>query len=609
MNGNSEFNNDSYSELLNYPGYIKILLRFILPLAIITGLYFISRYNFLLFHSLAEGFSIIIACSVFMLVWNLRRFIDNIFFIVIGVSFLFISGIELIHLLSYSGMEVFPGHTTNLATQLWISSRYIQSITLLAAPLLIGVKIKTRYFFLVYSTITIVILLSIFYWKIFPACFIDGYGLTEFKKISEYIISVFMLCSIILLYKKKDSFEKHIFKLVNISILFAIFSELNFTLYSSAYGRFNAIGHIFEIFSYYFIYKAIIVTGLKNPFNLLYGKLKQKEKMLLLTRFSVDHAEDIMLWINREGLITDVNISACQKLGYTKEELLNSEISLIDNDILPGKFDNIISSLNSMDTLILEHRFTKKTGDEIPAEVEFKSIEFENKKYYFAFARDITERKHAREIIESSLNEKVMLLKEIHHRVKNNLQVITSLFRLQSAYIKDEASREIFKESQNRVKSMALIHEKLYSSKGLNKVNFKEYLNELVSYLLNSYKYGVGKIKLNMIIHKIEMGIDLAINLGLIVNELITNSLKYAFPDGKNKAGCECELTIKLSILSEGRFLLSIKDNGIGFPDNIDFRKTDSLGLQLVNSLVEQHKGEINLNKDNGTEFVMIFSI
>lgn len=608
MNENNVTLDNDYPEFISNPHSVKIYLRIILGLVIIAGLYTISRYNFLLFHSLAESFSIVIAFGIFMFVWNLRRFIDNNYFIVIGISYLFISGIELIHTLAYKGMNVFEGHTTNLPTQLWISARYLQSITLFAAPFLIGKKIKTRYLFLIYSIITLAIFVSIFYWRNFPLCFKEGFGLTEFKKVSEYIISGLMAGAIALLYKKKNWFEKNILKLVVLSIFLTIISELIFTLYSTAYGFFNASGHIFAIFSYYFIYEAIIVTGLKNPFNLLYGKLKHKEKTLLLTKFSIDHAEDLMFWINPEGIITDVNISACQKLSYTKDELINSKISLIDNDILPGEFDNIIASLNREDTLILEHRFITKAGNEIPTEVEFKSIEFENKKYYFAFARDITERKRAREIIESSLNEKVMMLKEIHHRVKNNLQVITSLFRLQSAYIKDEASREIFKESQNRVKSMALIHEKLYSSKDLNTVSFKDYLNELVSSLLNSYKYGVGKINLSMNIDNIEVGVDLAINLGLIANELVTNSLKYAFPEGKNKEGKECKLSIKLAIISEGRFLLSIKDNGIGFPKDLDFRKTESLGLQLVNSLVEQHNGEIKLLKNNGTEFVMIFS-
>ncbi len=608
MNGNNATLNNDYPEFISNPHSVKIYFQIILGVAIITGLYIISRYNFLLFHCLAESFSIVIAFGIFMFVWNLRRFIDNNYFIVIGISYLFIAGIQLIHMLAYKGMNIFPGHTTNLPTQLWISARYLQSVTLFAAPFLIGKKIKARYLFITYSIITLGVFVSIFYWGNFPLCFVEGYGLTAFKKISEYVISVFMAGAIVILFKKKNWFEKNIFKLVVLSIFLMIISELIFTLYSTAYGFFNATGHIITIFSYYFIYKAIIVTGLKNPFNLLYGRLRQKEKTLLLTRFSIDHAEDLMFWINPEGIITDVNISTCLKLNYSKDELINAEISLIDNDILPGKFGNIITTLNKEDTLILEHQLTTKTGNKIPMEVEFKSIEFENKKYYFAFARDITERKRAREIIESSLNEKVVLLKEIHHRVKNNLQVITSLFRLQSAYIKDEASRELFKESQNRVKSMALIHEKLYSSKSLTKVNFKDYLTELVSNLMNSYKYGVGKIKLNIIADDIEMGVDLAINLGLVVNELVTNSLKYAFPGGKNKDGKECELSIKLTIIGEGRFLISIKDNGAGFPKDLDFRKTESLGLQLVNSLVEQHNGEIELTKNNGTEFVMTFS-
>jgi PAS domain S-box-containing protein len=206
------------------------------------------------------------------------------------------------------------------------------------------------------------------------------------------------------------------------------------------------------------------------------------------------------------------------------------------------------------------------------------------------------------EKIESSLKEKEVLLKEIHHRVKNNLQIISSLLNLQSGYIKDKESIEIFKESQNRVRSMALIHEKLYQSKDMSQIDFSEYVSELVSNLFSSYSLNSALITLHQDINNIMLEIDLAINLGLIINELVSNAFKHGFPSGRKG-----NLYISMK-KDEQKYELTIEDDGIGFSSEIDFRKTESLGLQLIITLVEQIGGEIFLFTDNGSKFVIKFN-
>ena len=196
-----------------------------------------------------------------------------------------------------------------------------------------------------------------------------------------------------------------------------------------------------------------------------------------------------------------------------------------------------------------------------------------------------------------------MLLREIHHRVKNNLQVISSLLNLQSGYIEDKKSLEIFRESQNRVKSMALIHEKLYQSKELNKIEFSEYIKSLMKDLFISYNIDNERIKLKSDFEGIYFEIDTAILGGLIINELVSNSLKHAFPDGRKG-----EVFIGINKIENNKYVLILKDNGIGFPENIDFRKTDSLGLQLVTTLTEQLGGVIDLNRNGYTEFKIVFN-
>jgi len=204
---------------------------------------------------------------------------------------------------------------------------------------------------------------------------------------------------------------------------------------------------------------------------------------------------------------------------------------------------------------------------------------------------------------ESSLQEKELLLREIHHRVKNNLQVISSLLSLQSRSSKDEQAIEMAKESQNRIKVMALIHEKLYRSKDFANVEFNDYIKNLVNDLFASYRVSSSKITLKMDIENISLGIDTAIPTGLIINELVTNCLKYAFT--KDKDG---EIRISLRSLDDGQNELIVSDNGIGMPDNLDIKKADSLGLRMITNLTERSlHGKVVINKKNGTEFQIIF--
>jgi two-component sensor histidine kinase len=214
---------------------------------------------------------------------------------------------------------------------------------------------------------------------------------------------------------------------------------------------------------------------------------------------------------------------------------------------------------------------------------------------------DITEQKLAQERIKASLKEKEVLLKEVHHRVKNNLQVISSLLSLQAGYVNDKQALELFKESQNRVRSMAIIHERLYQSKDLGRIDFRGYVRDLADNLFRSYGVDSGRIMLNVNVDNVFLGVDMAIPCGLIVNELVSNSLKYAFPEGRKG-----EIRIDLFPEGEKNLVLIVKDNGIGFPEELDFRNTETLGLQLVNTLTEQVGGTITLSREGGTMFKIV---
>lgn len=200
---------------------------------------------------------------------------------------------------------------------------------------------------------------------------------------------------------------------------------------------------------------------------------------------------------------------------------------------------------------------------------------------------------------KKALEEKDLLLKEIHHRIKNNLRTISTLLNFQSQYIRNEDDLELFRESEVRANTMALIHEYLHRSDNLKRINFGEYLQMLISAIFKTYSITPDNLNLNLDIEDVIVDVDTAIPLGLVVNELLTNSIKHAFPDGRKG-----EISIKLKSTND-KFSFAINDDGIGIPDNVDPENTDTLGLKLVNLLTEQLKGEIELKKDNGTNFTI----
>ncbi|WP_230742401.1 PAS domain S-box protein [Methanooceanicella nereidis] len=327
---------------------------------------------------------------------------------------------------------------------------------------------------------------------------------------------------------------------------------------------------------------------------------KKDEEELQLTQFAIDRFKDAALWIAPDASILNVNIRACEMLGYSRDELLKMKIFDIDKSTKEKSWNKCWNHLKKIRSSTKELEYITKDGVIFPAEVTANFLDFNGRELNFAIVRDITERKRAEIQILKSLNEKEVLLKEIHHRVKNNLQIISSLLNLQKEYIKDKEALDIFIESQNRVKTMALIHEKLYQSNDLARIDFNEYLKGLTAYMFRSYGIDKTVIGLDISVKNIFLNIDMAVPCALIINELISNSLKHAFPEDMKG-----EINIEMSM--NGSMSLVFSDNGIGLPDGFDFRNTTSLGFQLVNVLTEQLNGSIELDGRNGTKFTIEF--
>jgi diguanylate cyclase (GGDEF)-like protein len=245
----------------------------------LAALYLISFYSYLLFHSLAEIFSIVIGCCIFIIAWHSRDRIENNSLLFLGIAFLFVSGLDILHTLAYKGMGVFPANSTDLPTQLWIAARYMQSISILISPVFLRQKVKLPViiggYFVVTSALLATILLGYF-----PRAYIEGIGLTPFKIDSEYIISLILIASVVMLIRNDNIFDKEVKLWIILSLIFSVVSELTFTSYIGVYGSANSLGHVFKILAFYFMYKAIIEMGLERPHRLLFRDLKQNEAAL-----------------------------------------------------------------------------------------------------------------------------------------------------------------------------------------------------------------------------------------------------------------------------------------------------------------------------------------
>jgi PAS domain S-box-containing protein len=320
-------------------------------------------------------------------------------------------------------------------------------------------------------------------------------------------------------------------------------------------------------------------------------------------------AENIDVGIYRtssgaNGHFIEANPAIVRMFGYKdKQEFLKIDVSKLYHDPEGRK---------SFQKKMLRHGFVKneevllkkKDGTPFLGSICAVTVRDERDKisYFDGIVEDITERKEAEEILKTSLLEKEVLLREIHHRVKNNLQIISSLLNLQSRHIEDEPSLDMFQESRNRVRSMALVHEKLYRSDDLAKVDFCEYIQSLGRHLFMAYGVNSTLIDLDIDVKDVFLDINTSIPCGLIINELVSNSLKHAF-SGRDRG----KIHVVLRPEGNDKFKIVVRDDGVGLPKGLDVTQTESLGLQLVTMLVEQLQGTLRIDNNQGTSFEIIF--
>lgn len=654
-------------------------------ITIIILLYLISLNNYLLFHIVIELFSVYFAYVIFLIVWKSRSRLENRYLLVLGAGYFFVGSFDFLSTLAFHHMRVFLGFDTDLTAKFWIVARFLESTSFLVAPLFLirtgdrqernAKTLESSIFawkaFLVYAVISVICLISIFFSENSQDSYFQGLGFTQFKVASEYLIFFMSLCSFFLLYIVRDRFEEKVFNLLSISLVLTGFVSLLFIFDSQTGETPSIIGLFFKLLSFYLVYKAIVDIGFEEPCSLLFRELKYREEDFrqkaiffedeyghicrtigkrYLTAYRSAKKEDnleyesdyssymqnlqgIGFQFNKEFKLIFLHGSVEEVTGYSKQDFLSGRVDwqeiIIpeDRSVISKQKEKLKSNINSI--VESEYRIQKKDGEIKWVREIFQRIldESENSGKFQGLVYDITERKMAEEALEKI--DKIRL-KEVHHRIKNNLQVISSLLSLQAEKFEDKDVIEAFRESQNRVESIAMIHERLHESESTDAFEFSDYLRKLTTDLFSSYNVGNRNISLKLNLEQVYLGMNTAVPLGIIINEIVSNSLKHAFPSGKEGeininfyrtetlatkygiSGQDKDLPgeedCKDYINNNFRYILIVADNGIGIPNDIDFQNTESLGLQLVNILVEQIGGFMELKRSQGTKYIIYFS-
>lgn len=586
----------------------------LLILLAIVILYIFNIYNYLFYHSLIEIFSILVSFTIFIVAYNSRKYIKNNFFILIGVGYLFIGIIDLIHTLAYKGMGVFSGYGANLPTQLWISARILETSTFFVGFLLMSYdrKIEFKKIFAGYLTIFVLLIISIFYIPVFPDCYVEGSGLTPFKKVSEYLIAVILVIALFLLYKNREKLSRYLYLLLSVSIIFTILSEISFTFYVSVYDFSNMVGHIFKLLSFILIYESLISTGIRQPFSVLFKEIRDKEKKLEedLERIKKDEErieelkeEYELIFNNTQDAMFLVEVNN-ENFRYLRLNSAHERMTGLSTSEVKGKTPKEITDDETGGKVIERYKECVEKREAISYEEE---LELPSGKKYWSTkltpvkmdgevklivgsSRDITERKKIEE-------RDKFLHSLLRHDLKNKLMIADGYLELlEEAELGGEYDEyvdntiDVFEQCMDIIKKVRELREA--QEEEIQDVDIESYLEDVVEENRNKAdEEGIDLIY--------ESGTGCRVKGGDLLKTVFTNLIENAIKHGN----CSNIKIINKQINDD--CVITIEDDGRGIEDKEDiFEKGykegenagTGLGLYLVKEIIENYGGSLEVD-------------
>ncbi len=610
-----------------------------------------SLYSYLLFHSVVEILRVVVLFGVFVLAWHSRRWSQNSFLTFVGISCVFVGSLELLHALAYKGMGVFEGYDANLATQLWVAFRYLESISLLVAALLIDRRFSPAVVFGSYSLVTTAIAIAIFS-GVFPDCFVEGKGLTTFKIASEYVISGLLLASILLLVRNRRSFDREVLTLLVLSLAASAGAEIAFTQYVSVYGPANELGHYLLLLSAYFVYRAVLVTGLVKPFSLLLRNLKQQEEELEIRvadrttalahseerfRVLVEQAPEAIIVIDVElDRIVDANANAEKLFGCGRDELRKHGPQDFyppgqpDERPVSEAFRDHLKQALAGKTIVFERAIHSAEGKDVLCEVRLSRLPSADRQVIRASFIDISERKRAEEELrkqhqhleelvatrtaeltrangdlEAFNRELEAFSYSVSHDLRVPLRAIDGFSRIlledYSGKLDAEGRRLLNVVRDNADRMARLIDDILaFSRAGRSEIApMRIDMDGAVRAVLEELQPAIAGRKLTFDIRPLAPANGDAAMIGRVWTNLIDNAIKFTAP--------RLDAVIEIgSTAGEKETTYYVKDNGAGF----DMQYADKLfgafqrlhgsefpgtgiGLAIVKRIVTRHGGRV----------------
>ncbi len=576
------------------------LLAVLVILGLLAGLYLTSLYSYVLFHTLAELVGVAIAFGIFLFAWNSRHLIKNNYLLFLGIAYVFVSVLAIVHTLSYQGMGIFLTFSADPPTQLWIASRYMLGLSYLLAPLFLGRRINPFLVLAIYVAVTALLLLSILYWHIFPVCYVEGVGITAFKKVSEFIISGILVAAAALLWRRRDFFEQPVFRLLIFSIILTIVAELSFTQYVSVYGPANLTGHLFSVLAFYLAYQAIIVTGFRHPVELLFHDLMASEAKY---RNIFDNASEGIFQATPAGRLLSVNPSFARMLGFDSAEELVAEVSDVGAQLYanPADRERLKATLEKENRVSgFEVEMKRRDGRHIWVSINSRAVRDARGRtmYYEGTNDDITAKKKADQLKDDFIGM-------VSHELRTPLTVMLgSLSTLDTPGLSESEKRELIVGAADSAKSMADIVDNLlelsrYQSERLNLSLKPVDVGEVIAPLVRrvSAAYPGHRFRTEIPSEAPRPQAD-RLRLERIMYNLIDNAAKYS-PAGS-------EVVIRASA-ADSTLSIAVSDCGVGMSSEQQKRLfqpfgrldkksgTPGLGLGLIvcKHLAEAHGGSV----------------